>query len=162
MKLQEAAYVAGIIDGEGAICLSRTHVKLDHGFYQRLVPHIRVANTNHILPKYLQSLFGGFITSNDNGGGNRKRLYTWSTSSWRTIIPLLEQIQPFLKIKAEVVTTFLEFYHKRVDRRSLKGLAIRDTKGQFNGHTPTPIPLENLVYYNRLKQLNHRGNSNAT
>lgn len=156
MKLEEAAYIAGILDGEGAIGLSLKNRKIKNYFYHHLVPHIRVANTDMRLPSYLKCALGGFIITTDNGGGNRKELHTWSTEAWKVIIPLLKETLPFLRIKPEQAKVLLEYYEKRIDRRRLEG-AIRDEKGKFRGHTKTQMPKENMSYYMKLKKLNHRG-----
>lgn len=57
MTNEEAAYVAGIIDGEGTITLTRMHAKE----YRR--PVITVASTDLELLLYLKSLCGGYVTN---------------------------------------------------------------------------------------------------
>lgn len=55
MKLWEASYVAGIIDGEGSIMLTRMHEK------EHRRPCITIASTDKELLIYIQTLTGGII-----------------------------------------------------------------------------------------------------
>ncbi|MEB6548828.1 LAGLIDADG family homing endonuclease [Heyndrickxia sporothermodurans] len=55
MKKWEASYVAGIIDGEGSITLTRMHEK------ENRRPCITIASTDKELLIYIQSITGGTI-----------------------------------------------------------------------------------------------------
>ncbi|MFD2655509.1 LAGLIDADG family homing endonuclease [Gracilibacillus thailandensis] len=57
MEVPEAAYLAGIIDGEGTITLTRMH-KREH---RR--PCITIASTDLELLEYLQTIAGGNISN---------------------------------------------------------------------------------------------------
>ena len=57
MEAWQAAYLAGIIDGEGSITLTRMH-KSGH---RR--PCITIASTDKELLNYIQTLTGGYIIS---------------------------------------------------------------------------------------------------
>ncbi|WHZ02278.1 LAGLIDADG family homing endonuclease [Neobacillus sp. YX16] len=60
MESWEAAYIAGIIDGEGSISLTRMH-ECEH---RR--PCISIASTDKELLIYIQSLSGGTINNKKN------------------------------------------------------------------------------------------------
>lgn len=60
MEEWEASYLAGIIDGEGSIILTRMH-KSEH---RR--PCITIASTDKELLLYVQTLSGGTITDKKN------------------------------------------------------------------------------------------------
>ncbi|OOP66933.1 hypothetical protein BWZ43_18410 [Heyndrickxia oleronia] len=60
MEKWEAAYVAGIIDGEGSITLTRMHEK------EHRRPCITIASTDKELLIYIQSLTRGIIINKKN------------------------------------------------------------------------------------------------
>ncbi|MFE7150546.1 LAGLIDADG family homing endonuclease, partial [Heyndrickxia sporothermodurans] len=60
MKKWEASYVAGIIDGEGSITLTRMHEK------ENRRPCITIASTDKELLIYIQSITGGTINNKKN------------------------------------------------------------------------------------------------
>ncbi|MEH7237194.1 LAGLIDADG family homing endonuclease [Bacillus sp. JJ1562] len=60
MEKWEASYIAGIIDGEGSISLTRMHEK------EHRRPCISIASTDMELLIYIQKLTGGVITSKRN------------------------------------------------------------------------------------------------
>ena len=57
MEIWEASYVAGIIDGEGSINLTRMHVNE----FRR--PNISIASTDKDLLIYIKTLTGGIINN---------------------------------------------------------------------------------------------------
>lgn len=60
MEIWEAAYIAGIIDGEGSISLTRMHEN------EHRRPCISIASTDIELLGYIQSLSGGVINNKKN------------------------------------------------------------------------------------------------
>ena len=55
MKLQEKAYIAGIIDGEGTVTLSRAHVN------ETPAPKVSVANNSLLLLKWIKGKVGSGV-----------------------------------------------------------------------------------------------------
>ena len=91
MDISEAAYIAGIVDGEGTITLTRTH----RGENRR--PIVSIANTERQLLEYVQSVIGaGRITSKCIARRHHSPSFTYAVSS-RSALTLLEQITPFLR-----------------------------------------------------------------
>jgi len=60
MELLEASYLAGIIDGEGTITLTKLHSK------ENRRPIISIASTDIELLEYIKSIIGGNITKKRN------------------------------------------------------------------------------------------------
>jgi hypothetical protein len=60
MEIWEASYVAGIIDGEGSITLTKMH----ENEFRR--PCVSIASTDKELLIYIQSLTGGVISQKRN------------------------------------------------------------------------------------------------
>lgn len=67
MKAWEAAYIAGIIDGEGSISLTRMH----KNEFRR--PCITISSTDKELLIFIQTLTGGLITNKKNYNPDRHK-----------------------------------------------------------------------------------------
>ncbi|WML45974.1 LAGLIDADG family homing endonuclease [Neobacillus sp. PS3-40] len=94
MKTWEASYVAGIIDGEGSITLTRMHKKE----FRR--PGISIASTDKELLIYIQSLIGGLINNKKNYNPDKhKNSFTLTVKKKEEVFNTLKQITPFLRIK---------------------------------------------------------------
>ncbi|GAA0327172.1 hypothetical protein GCM10008967_17130 [Bacillus carboniphilus] len=93
MKDWEASYLAGIIDGEGSITLTRIHEN------EHRRPCITIASTDKELLIYLQSLTRGAITNKKNYNPARhKDSYVLSIKNKKDVFSILEQIIPFLRV----------------------------------------------------------------
>jgi hypothetical protein len=87
----DAAYIAGIIDGEGTISLSRKH-KSDN---RQLV--ISISNTERQLLEYIfQAVGTGKLTRKKTSQEKHTPSFTYSITN-RQALDLLEQIKPYLK-----------------------------------------------------------------
>jgi hypothetical protein len=93
MEKWEAAYVAGIIDGEGSITLTRMHEK------ENRRPCITIASTDKELLIYIQSLTRGIIINKKNYNTNKyKNSYTLYIKKKLDVFHTLQSIKPFLRI----------------------------------------------------------------
>ncbi|WP_449537562.1 LAGLIDADG family homing endonuclease [Ferdinandcohnia sp. Marseille-Q9671] len=93
MKTWEASYIAGIIDGEGSISLTRMHGK------EHRRPCISIASTDIELLAYIQKLTGGLINSKKNYNPDRhKNSYTLMIKKKEDVFYTLEHIMPFLRV----------------------------------------------------------------
>jgi hypothetical protein len=94
MEIWEASYVAGIVDEEGSINLTRMHQKE----FRR--PCISVASTDKDLLIYLQSLTGGLINNKKNYNPDKhKDSYTLTIKKKEDVVNALNSIAPFLRVK---------------------------------------------------------------
>ena len=90
LRESEAAYIAGIIDGEGTITLTRTH----RGENRR--PIVSVSSTERALLEYLRLVIGAGRTT------NKRRSRTYHSASFvyvissRNALALLSQISQYL------------------------------------------------------------------
>lgn len=102
MKEEEKAYIAGIIDGEGSITLTRFHKN------QYPSPCVSVSSTTIELLEYLKSLIGkGKINKKKNYNKEKhKDSFTYSIN-YNNAIDLLENIQPYLIIKQKKLRAIL-------------------------------------------------------
>ncbi|MBB6214547.1 hypothetical protein HNQ80_000630 [Anaerosolibacter carboniphilus] len=93
MLLEERAYIAGIIDGEGSIMLTKFHKN------QFPSPCITIASTSLELLEWIKNTSKvGHVKSKKNYNPNcHKDSYTYLVK-YNDAISLLEQIEPFLII----------------------------------------------------------------
>jgi hypothetical protein len=93
MEPWEAAYVAGIIDGEGSITLTKLH----HNEHRR--PCISIASTDRELLEYVLSLTGGTITDKKNYKPDKhKKSFLLNIKNKETVLSVLKQITPYLRV----------------------------------------------------------------
>ncbi|MGZ4160894.1 MAG: LAGLIDADG family homing endonuclease [Neobacillus sp.] len=113
MECWEAAYIAGIIDGEGSITLTRMH---EHE-YRR--PCILIASTDKELLVYNQTMTGGTINNKKNYNPDRhKDSYALIIKKKETVLYILRQITHYLRVdkKRNRSLWILENYEKVTPR----------------------------------------------
>lgn len=91
LQLHDAAYIAGLIDGEGTVGLYRRHARDQ----RQLV--VSIANTEReILDYVLQAVGAGKITAKCVAKAHHRPSFTFSIAN-RQALDLLRQIAPFLR-----------------------------------------------------------------
>ncbi|WP_226682174.1 LAGLIDADG family homing endonuclease [Sutcliffiella horikoshii] len=96
MKDYEAAYLAGIIDGEGSILLTNIH----KNEYRR--PCITIASTDIELLEYVKFLTGGSITRKKNYKPSvHKNSFSLSIKNKRVVLNILQYIHPYLRVNVK-------------------------------------------------------------
>lgn len=126
LRRADAAYVAGLVDGEGSVMLSRRHL----GDERQLV--VSISNTEAALLEYVLAVVGaGKIT--------RKRTYserhapglTYAIGN-RQALALLAQLEPYLRsYKAQRTRLVLEHYVRLTPRNGKYTDALRRQRGEF-------------------------------
>jgi len=93
MTIAEKAYIAGIIDGEGSILLTKQSKNQHHS------PVITVASTDIELLEWMKGIIGkgAIIRKKNYNCSKHKNSYTYSIVKDSAII-LLEEISPYLVI----------------------------------------------------------------
>ena len=87
----DAAYIAGLIDGEGTITLTRKHKNENRQLA------VSISNTDRPLLEYVRQTTGvGKITSKRTSQPHHTPSFTYSVYN-RQALTLLEQIQPYLR-----------------------------------------------------------------
>jgi len=123
----EKAYIAGLIDGEGSILVTK-----------RIRPAITVTNTNKDIIFWLGEKLGGdeHISSRSKGR-KRKTVWRWGTTKILHIKDILENILPYLRIKKRHAELLLQFCNLKI-----------------NGE---PDNEKFLIIFEKLKKLNQKG-----
>ena len=108
----DIAYLAGIIDGEGSITISRAKDKKSSRKIQHLLK-LSVGNNSLFLLGWIKEKFGGNIHS--NGGGENARCFRWCVGC-KEAVPILKQVYPHLKIKNKQALVVFNFNQLLVER----------------------------------------------
>jgi hypothetical protein len=118
LSVDQAAYVAGAIDGEGSIRLAK-HRRVDSGGV-RFHFRVTIANTNHAWLVTLQSWIGGQIVKQGQpeGARNRRQCYQLELRSAETR-EVLRQIQPYLLIKRKHADLLFRYFELAAVRRAM-------------------------------------------
>ena len=140
LTIAELAYIAGIVDGEGSIAISR-YTYCGHYEYRL---RVNITLTYSDIPQEMVELFGGTISLRKPKKETHKLAYAWVISC-NAAVDFLKQIQPYLRIKAEQCRLGIEFQevcHHRTNYYKTK----------------TDIALEE-EYWNKVTALNKKGHT---
>ncbi len=134
----EAAYLAGVIDGEGSIQIAlRTRRKRDRSFDLR----VSVPSATVELIDWIFSRLGGSKTVYKVPGKNHRPMWRWTMSAQKAS-DLLEQVLPYLVLKKPHAEIGIEL------RRRFMEQGLMRTEEEFNYR---------MGLKNRLALLNRRG-----
>jgi hypothetical protein len=113
----EAAYIAGLIDGEGSIMLTRHWIKNRRRYYYNI--KVRIFNTNLEALEWVQLKVGGGslnVVSSYNKRGRftirTQKDYYYLDFARRLAVPLLRRILPYLIIKKKRAELILDYHEK--------------------------------------------------
>lgn len=137
-----AAYIAGIADGEGYIGISKQHDGQGfRGFRYR--GRIQIEMTDRHLLRWIQKTLDlGVLKKRPIRNIKWKQEYALVISE-KAIIPALKIILPFLRLKRKQAEILLRFRLK-THRPGVKGHTLRTRKFQDSS-------------YHRIRELNRRG-----
>jgi hypothetical protein len=127
LSVDEAAYIAGLIDGEGTVTLTRLHA----GEGRRLV--VSISNNDLALLKFVQSSVGaGKITGKRTASERHSPSFTWQITS-RQALGLLAQIVAYLRTyKAHRARMALDQYLAVTPRNGKYRPAVLEKRAQFD------------------------------
>jgi hypothetical protein len=120
--IAEAAYMAGIMDGEGTFYIGNFSGNRKNGdkHYQTL---IAVATTDKCLMDWLHNTFGGGVrayTPKQMAKNSRKQVFRWCATSNR-MLHICEIIFPYLVIKKRQAEIMIEIRKTFNDLHNIKG-----------------------------------------
>lgn len=149
MSKLTAAYVAGLIDGEGCLEIKKEDRKYE--------ARIRVCMTDKIMIEWLHKSFGGYFETRKFKDDRWKNAYVWDIHSNTLVKPFIEKIYPYLKLKkpqAGVIKEFLKTFNSK---------SYKVVKNNSNYHNGRHIELsdETVIirekFYQEIRGLNKRG-----
>ena len=107
MNRLTAAYLAGIIDGEGSIDIQKS--KKDScitGYHYS--PRLRIGMIDEKFITWLKNSFGGYVFKR-TGYGNNSDSWTWQVSG-KIMKEIIIKIYPYLRIKKEHAEIIMKFW----------------------------------------------------
>ena len=146
MTRLERAYLAGLFDGEGSICISRIRPNFkNRDRNPRYFLLIEIANTNRPILEWIAASFGGRISLKSGRTSGARPCYAWHASK-AIAEKFLHAVRPYAKIKSAQIEVALEY---------------RDTLATFKWHSKQPWTLNRSVqikeqFRSKLRVLNHR------
>jgi len=103
----QLAYVAGILDGEGSISLSKSKCNTITHLYR--CPHVRIFNTDKRILDAVSSYVGGSERPHKDQYGDHKPCYRLEWNSKPKIAELLTMLLPYLVGKKERAIVMINF-----------------------------------------------------
>jgi hypothetical protein len=128
LSAPEAAYLAGLIDGEGTVTLSRKHA----GDMRQLV--VSISNTElPILEFVLLSVGAGKLTHKCASQANHSPSYAYAVWN-RQALALLAQVEPYMRsYKGDRARLVLRNYVRLTPRNGKYTEAMRAERSAFEG-----------------------------
>lgn len=142
----DLAYAAGIIDGEGCICIFRTSYGTKSKLPQNYALTVGVLTTDTVIAPWLHATFGGSLRTYRHYGASAKVVQRGLSRRWMVASAeaesFLRAIFPYLKLKQHRAEVALRF----------RGLVSR------TGHAITEENrAQRLSCYEEMRELNRRG-----
>ena len=139
-------YVAGFMDGEGSIVITRSKSGRRKNLSFDL--NVTIANNNKEIHDWLVENFGGSVSASNRW----KRTYQWKLTA-NQAKEFLEKIVPYLKIKKEQAILAIEF-------QKSKSIYTKQHLKQSNYNGGNVIPITEINRRNdialRMRKLNYR------
>lgn len=145
-RTPSVGYLAGFIDGEGSLRLTKNYFA---GWNPQYGARVQVSNTNRTVLEDLRRTFGGILTNQPS------RSFGWKDSyqlvwTGRKVKPILLAVGPHLRIKqrqARIVMRFIDHREKTHQGRI----------GRFFGHLPKHVIAYRESLYQQMRKLNAKG-----
>ena len=111
MTETEKAYLAGIIDGEGSIALTKKHKG------KMPSPQLNVSNNNLELLEYIQNITNcGYIREKKRSKPHHNQSYHWQIQSVGHILRILDDVKGYLRVKKPQASLILKHYKEATPR----------------------------------------------
>jgi O-phosphoseryl-tRNA(Cys) synthetase len=126
LSAAECGYIAGLIDGEGTVTLSRRHAnELRHVV-------VSISNTEHELLDHVLALIGcGKITNKKIAKPNHTLSMTFAVSNRQALSPL-DQVEPYLRsYKRRRAQLILKYYVPLTPRNGKYSATLRAQRAAF-------------------------------
>lgn len=146
---EQLAWMAGFIDGEGCISLSRQRDKRKGPNYYAYRPMLQITNVyREPLDSILATVEEGQICKSIRPSGNHSDTYQYKLRRHETLLELLVALRPFLKLKHQQAELVIYFILRRLGRTADRPFV----RGWFRPYDSTDHAL-----YLRSRKLNIRG-----
>jgi hypothetical protein len=117
--ISEAAYMAGLMDGEGTFFIGN-YSNTRNGFFQTV---LKVTSTDKIMIDWIYSVFGGWVstyTSKQRAKNCKSAVFSWGCTGDR-LTHICEVILPYLTAKADQARLLIEMRKTYHNSEYIKG-----------------------------------------
>lgn len=122
----EKAYLAGLVDGEGTITLSRHHKG------QNPQPRLAISNNCLSVLEWARSVTGkGLIIRRSPRKEWHRQSYVWQVCLAGAVLEILAEIRPYLRIKQRHASLLLDEYKACTPRNGKYSGAVLALKGKL-------------------------------
>ena len=145
-------YAAGFFDGEGCVNLTVS------GRERRVVLRLMIVNTDPNILCAFQAQFGGeAVTSRQNGPSHWKQ-FRMLKMTGQTAMAFLEDIAPYVRVKAAQVALALEFWDYTRRPKSERCIYVRRASGVgATGQLKPEVIAKEHEFKTHMHLLNKRG-----
>ena len=112
----EWAYIAGLLDGEGVITVTKHRGRYRRSKTAQYVPKVEISNTDRKVIDWLNSRINGVVWTSSRKKG-WKKLYTWRLQRQEEILDFLLNVLPYLIIKSGQAKLMIKLLTLRQPRR---------------------------------------------
>ena len=108
MNKESIAYIAGIIDGDGCITITRRKIrrlKTDNWYYE---PQVIITNTDKELLRFCAERYGGWIAKLRKPNRNYSTAYQWKVTG-DEMKSILDDVNPYLIVRRKQANIVLLF-----------------------------------------------------
>lgn len=135
LKSTDAAYIAGLIDGEGTVTLTRKHKNENRQLA------VTISNTEKTLLDYVLEVIGaGKITAKKTQQSHHTPSFTYAVYNRQALV-LLEQIQPYLRTyKRQRSDLILSDYIRLTPRNGKYTETLKVARNEFENQLLTTLP----------------------
>ena len=142
-SIEDMAYAAGIVDGEGCIYLDKHQDKRGNRS-MAYVLRVKVAMTDFDVPFWFEKMFGGWVGYNNfDNDPTRRPQAIWGMASTQAI-EFLEIIEPYIKIKLP-----------QIDIAYCFGQTISKKKGRHKKLSSNILEAREILY-KKMRNANQR------
>jgi hypothetical protein len=127
LSIQDAAYLAGLFDGEGCITVGFCKRQSRSNF--TVMPVLTITNTHRKTLEWVRDTTGsGQIVQTCKGGRVHSPCWAYRIGELHHIHDLLRQVYPFLRIKSARALLMIQYTNRRINDLEHRGYNREDAK----------------------------------
>jgi len=157
VKISETdwAYIAGVIDSDGYVGLTRSKENRRTKNTYNYRPTITVTQAEPQAVVFIKNIGLGTFGINRQQNKKHRSLFRWGVYSYMDVRFLIENILPYLRIKREQARILLEYCEHRENIMQKKANCKKDPDtGKFIASSKTTYTGEEKVMWQKIKRLN--------
>lgn len=158
IKKTDWAYIAGVIDSDGYIGLTRSKENRRTKETYNYRPTITVTQVEPEAIMLLKETGLGTFGISGQQSKKHRSLFRWGIYNYRDVKIFIKNILPYLRIKKEQATILFQYCEHREKIMEVKANCKKDIKtGKFIASSKTTYTGEEKSMWKKIKNLNQTG-----